>query len=102
MKRLAKSCPAWLEILERLRNLCQFFRNKTWREWVARALKSQIPDIAYELKYFTASFAKWRFETIVDTLFQLRPLRQICELLRPEMFANAQEKKFVLDVGGVP
>jgi len=99
MSRVAKSYIWWPEILEGIRTMTRFWRNQSWREWIARALRDRYPDIDRLVAHFTATTAKWRFATIVLALSQLLPLRRICENeLRPELFTNAQEKAFINDV----
>jgi len=98
MKRVAKSYLWWPEVLEHCRHLCRFFRNASWREWLVRAFAGELPNLVYDLASFTATYAKWRFETIINSFEQLLPLRSLCETrLREELFANAQEKKFIAD-----
>ena len=75
MLRIAKVYTWWPEMLDHIRNLCRFFRNHTWRDWLSRALKDKLPSIDRLLQHFTATTAKWRFATIVDCMSQLEPLR---------------------------
>ena len=99
MKQVAKSYFGWPEVLEAIRNLTRFFRNDSWREWLIRALRDRIPGIEDLLAHFTASTAKWRFETIVESERQLEPLRALCQKeMREELFAKAQENMFINDV----
>jgi len=57
-----------------------------------------MPHLVFELCSFMATFAKWRFATIIETTAQLLPLRELCETkIVEELFANAQEKKFISD-----
>jgi len=71
------------------------FRNATWREWIGKALKDRYPEAPGLLESFTANFAKWRYEAIVDVLTQLNRLRRVATMVREEMFANTQEKETV-------
>ena len=45
------------------------------------------------LKHFTASFAKWRYETVFEVLRQLLNYREISGLLPPALFAGAQDQE---------
>lgn len=98
MKRIAKSYMWWPEVLDNLRVLCRFFRNRTWREWLVRAFARDMPHLVFQLAGFTATHAKWRFETIVAANVQLLPLREVCDTnISEELFVNAQEKRFISD-----
>jgi len=98
MSRVAKAYKWWPEVLANVQVLCRFYRNASWREWIGRAIVPFPLDDATTLLHFTASTAKWRFETIVDTFAQLTPMRPLSEKLTEELFANAQEKLFIADV----
>jgi len=99
MRRVAHRYPHWPEILDQVRALSRFFRNQTWRDYLIKACGSRVPDLALHLMHYTASQAKWRFETIAKTLKQLAPLRRLCQdVLTDALFANAQEKALMRDV----
>jgi len=97
-KRIAKSLEQWPEYLKHIRSLCKFWRNQTWREWVASALEGRVPNVKELLSSFTQSPAKWRFETITECKSALRKIRSVCSKLEEAMFANSQEKELIKDV----
>ena len=99
MKELAAACPKWPTVLEQMRTLVTFWRNRTWRKWVRRALTGVDGIEPGLFKHFTATIAKWRYGTIPHAMEQLLRLRIVCERhLQLEMFANAKDKKFIQKV----
>ena len=53
---------------------------------------------AIELDHFSASTAKWRYETVVRNMNSLLFYRRMCEqVFRREHFANAQNKTFLTE-----
>ena len=100
MKHVAESNPRWPFILKKLQAMVSFWRMTSWRKFVKRALKlNPPPDFDLnELDSFNASFAHWRYETVVEVLGELRRLRALCEgHMRPEWFANAQDRAMITD-----
>ena len=100
VKHTAEACPVWDFILKRLRALVEFFHVATWRTFIRKALAlNPPPDFDRSvLMHFTATFAKWRYETLADVTEQLRPLRVLCERYMQEAwFANSQEKAKIRD-----
>ena len=78
MKQLGHVCPAWDRILNQIRALVNFFRNKTWRFWLRAALAPA--GVAPRLfRRFTATVAKWRYGTVPLAMEQLLRLREVCE-----------------------
>ena len=63
MAKCCKSIAMWPRILQNLRTLCKFFKLQHWRDKIAVALKGRYPEVTGLMKSFTASFAKWRYET---------------------------------------
>lgn len=99
MKTVAESAPEWPRVLAHLRSLCKFFRNESYRRHIARRLKGTLPGLDQLLRYFTAGFAKWRYETIDTVLHQVLALRQLCQHhLTPALFAHAQDQELVRSV----
>jgi len=99
MKAVCKKVVSWPEQLDRIRCLCRFFRNETWREHLVRCCQGRVPGLAKLLEHFTASVAKWRYETTDFALVSLIPLRLLCETcIRVELFTNAQDKEFIKEV----
>ena len=93
---VAKVAVSWPEILQKVQALCKMFRNTTWREWIAKAVGNRVAGGKKSLEHFTATTAKWRFETHVTVLEQLAPLRQLCqEHVRESLFTDAQDKALV-------
>ena len=92
MKEILHVCPRWPTVLDQIRSMVSFWRNRTWRKWVARAVGATVPDPSI-FDHAPPSMAKWRYETIAVTMSFLHGMRDVCEhRLRPEMFANAQDK----------
>ena len=99
VKRVVQTHPRWPEMLEQLRTMCRFFRNHTWREWLIRSLQHRMPNVGKLLKSWTATLAKWRYETLFVVMSALRPVRNLCEHnIHAELFANAQDKELVQQV----
>ena len=78
MKALAEEFHMWPVYIKHLRVLCKFFKNDSYRTHIENKLKD-FPNINALVKSFTAGFAKWRYETVVEVLGQLGKLRQFCE-----------------------
>ena len=68
MKHSLTFCAEWPRYLSMIRDLCSFFKNDTYRKFVGRKLKDQVAGSVKMCKSWTASFAKWRYET-VDAVF---------------------------------
>ena len=80
MREIAMLHPDWPEVLSKLRDLTRFFRVQAWRQHLQRALKHHHEvNAGRKLRFFSAGFAKWRYETLARVLEQLAPLRPICE-----------------------
>ena len=93
MKAVATRMDVWPQRLDGMRHLCKHFRNGTYRVHTRRRLR-QPPDLPRLLKSFTATFAKWRFETVSDVMTQLLPLRELCEKFMTEaLWAHAQDQE---------
>jgi hypothetical protein len=94
MKNVAKLKSNWPQTLQALRDLCAFYKNKTWREHLTKRLRTRI-DCA-PLKSFTASFAKWRYETLWKVLTELQRVREVSQVgIRKELFLNFQDKELI-------
>ena len=79
IKRTMQQCSHWPAFLESIRSLVKFFRNRTYREHLARSLDGGFCEGAKAaLKSFTAHLLEWRFETIYDCFndMQVGPLFQ--------------------------
>ena len=64
----------WPVVLGKLRALCTFWGNPTWKDHVKYALRGRADiDLTPLGKGFTASFAKWRYETVNTVLSALAP-----------------------------
>ena len=101
MKHVVKKVDRWPEILYYLRQLVRFFRNRTWRNVIAKRLDGVFPDIKKLMKTFRASFKKWRYETFDAVFFALLQLRALCQThLREldQLVPNCQEPELVKDV----
>ena len=98
MKAVCQACPQWPRVKDQMSTLVSFFRNKTWRKHVRKVSRGTgvNEDI---FKHFSASTAKWRYETYVHCMKELLVYRYVCEhVLRSEHFANAQDKHFIQKV----
>jgi hypothetical protein len=99
MKASATECPNWPDILQQLRYLCQFFRNESYRAHLTKVLSRRIPGLTRLLANFTATFAKWRYETLANVCRQLNRLRVLCEEHFVEgIFENVQDKSLLDNV----
>ena len=93
MKGVATRMADWPKYLAHMRSLCKFSRNKSNRNHIVRRLREP-PNLEQLLSGFTASFAKWRYETVPEVLRQLVALRELCErFLSRELFAHAQDQE---------
>ena len=96
MKMAAEKFPDWPRFLTHLRALCKFFKNQSYTQHISRRLGKGVWGQGQRKKRFTAGFAKWRYETVVDVLQQLNPLRRLCEEdLNDALFASAQDLEFI-------
>ena len=94
MKELAEGMGQWPLFIKFLRALCKFFRNTSYRQHIARALRHVEGIAAMMKKGFNANFLKWRYETVVNVMRELRRLRRLCEVhLNSAMFAGAQDQE---------
>lgn len=91
MKTVGEHFPDWPSILNRLRSLCKFYKNNSYRAHIRRRLDLP-PDQDKSLVHFTAGFAKWRYETIFEVLRQLVAVRPVSLVLPRELFAHAQDQ----------
>ena len=98
MKNTCTFFPEYPQWLNYLRSLCKFFHNVTYRLHLRRTLRGRAGDLDVDklLKEFTASFAKWRYETMVEVLRQLGPLRELCEsyIVRPLLDVSAVDESY--------
>ena len=91
MKKIAEGMDEWPQSLGKMRALVKFYKNGTYRSHIRRKLKLA-PELDQTLKNFTASFAKWRYETVAEVLMQLLNVREVSELPLPtELFAKPQD-----------
>ena len=79
MEAACKYVDRWPELLDSMRTLARFFRYKPWRQHVRAKLRDQYPEVHALLKSFTANLTKWRYESVFVLMFQLLPLRFLCE-----------------------
>jgi hypothetical protein len=93
MESACKTFAAWPGWLSGIRCLLRIFRNASYRKHIMRTVRIDGVDLNQLLKEFTASLAKWRFETFFECLRQLAPLSTLCEqFLRREVFDKVQEE----------
>ena len=99
MKLVAERSTNWPRRLKHKRALCRFFRIQSYRTHIVRRLEGRLPDVKSRLKKFRAGFAKWRYETLVDVLRHLNPLRELCQHhFTREMFPRVQEEDLIAGV----
>ena len=92
MKNTAELIPQWPHVLAHKRALCKFYKNISYRRHIRRTLKTRLsPEADRSLIHFTASFAKWRYETIYEVQRQLIDVREVSKELRPELFSKPQD-----------
>jgi hypothetical protein len=92
MKDTAEKFPQWPSFLGMMRSMVKFYKNTSYREHIRRRLVWTAEEDK-TLKHFTASFAKWRYETVFEVLRQLLDYRQISALVPRELFARAQDQE---------
>ena len=74
-----------------------FFRNPGYRQHIAARLGKA--RWGKQLRGFTASFARWRYETVPEVQRQLKRQRQLCEdELNEALFSKAQDQAFIQSV----
>ena len=79
MKYYLSQFECWPTFLSQMRVCCKFWRNETHRDFITNKLASDVPGIRQTLKSFTASFAKWRYETAYTVFTALSKLRQLIQ-----------------------
>ena len=98
MKEVAEEYSQWPHYLEFLRALTKFFRNNSYRQHITECLR-HVPGVEVSMKSFRATFAKWRYETVVNTLFELDKRRELCQThLNKAMFTFAQDQTLISTV----
>ena len=88
----------WPENLNRIRALSRFYRNGTWREFLAQRFPNQECTAPLE-KTTWISFAKWRYATVpaaMKGLLRVRTLTQ--DKLESSLFIDTQEKELIKEV----
>ena len=94
MKYIAEKSKRWPEVLDGMRALVNFWQNRSWRKYMKKVMQGKAFDLK-ELDHFTASMAKWRYETIPATMKDLLRLRIPSQYLSPELFPNAKDKTVI-------
>ena len=98
LKRVLNSLPTWPKRLDQLRYLCSLFRNWEYRSCFREELcKMCLFEQANHMMHFTASFAKWRYETVCDVFDALSPLRSFCEDVFNKNLLGAVQDGALLD-----
>jgi len=94
-KMLVSKDFRWERFLPKLRALCSFWHNVTWRKHVQKRLPAD-SGLRPLLDHFTASLATWRYETVDDVFMALTQIRRICQdHVRMELFNNPQDRELV-------
>jgi len=95
MRKSAESCSSWPAILTGWREQVDFWKNLSWRKHVARAAAARGIDSS-PLQHFTASFTKWRYETVAAVSKDLVRVRPFAEgVVCMDLFAHAQDREKV-------
>ena len=97
MKAVMSECPTWQTKLNKLRSMCKFFGNATWRKFLKTTFTKQGIDVGTRLDNFNASFAKWRYETLSVVFLDLLKLEPIVEHIDICLFKDAQDKQVVAE-----
>ena len=98
MRQSVEKSPEWQKYNKYIRALCKLFRNESNRRHLQRLLRPRHPELQLEvtLEHFSASLAKWRFETSFTCMRALLKLRALCENVMDEaLFLNPQDKETV-------
>ena len=94
MKDACHQFPAYPQYLTFCRALCTFFRSEAIRKHMILLIDAPALNLPVLLKSFTAGFAKWRYETLVDVMTQLMALRELCEShMRKEYFGGLRDQE---------
>ena len=93
MKDVCKEFPLYPTYLHHMQKLCSFWRNETYRRHIQRVIQAPRElEVDKKLTSFTASFAKWRYETLFQVQRQLLNLRSVCEdHMRRELLGAVQD-----------
>ena len=92
IKKVAGQFRKWPKFLGHMRVCCKTLRNETYRTHIRRNARELLPT-PNSLRYFTAGFAKWRYETVPVVLTQLGENRSICERLLQIFFENLKIRR---------
>ena len=88
--------PDYPKFSGQLSALVQFFSNESWRMHTYKMLHGKgVPGASVLLKAFTASLAKWRYETAANVLEQLSRYEQLRKHIKGFMFTDTQEKELL-------
>ena len=91
MQFAVKLTEEWPTYLGHMRTLVSVWRNGTWRDHIVSSFRGD-PRIQSLKKTFTATFAKWRYETLAEVMSQLLQLRRFHEeCFSPELFPHSQD-----------
>ena len=88
-----KALKDWPSFLENIRNFVKFFKVRDYRTKIARRLRNENKRVAaFEFERpFRASFAHWRFETLVECLQEIHRLRPFLMNVHKSDFGKLQE-----------
>ena len=92
-----RSCARLGPVLEQLQDLWNFLRVADYRtRWQAALHASRNGDLALHLNHFSASFVRWRYDTIPDVKMSLLKVRTICEQhCAKEVWVPLQDRKLL-------
>lgn len=95
VKAVVQETVQYPQYLKMMRALCRFLRNESYRNHMIRLLDDG-GDLKSLLRCFTASFAKWRYETLAVVMEALLKLRTFCQTRASRcVFNNPQEKELI-------
>lgn len=102
MKFAGHTVEGWPAMLTRLKRLCGFFRNRSWRRVIVRMGSGLYEGLAKLMKVFNARLAKWRYETCFNVFAQLLKLRDFATTVLKDniqaWFPNFKDKDLLKEV----
>ena len=79
IKAVLTCTRAYPAMLAKLRSLCKFFRMEAYRRHLQKQFANNPAVRVAKLQHFTATLAKWRFETMYVVMKQLLALSDFCQ-----------------------
>ena len=85
MKFVAEKTPGWHDTETGMRQLVDFWGNKSWRIYTKKVMQGTDYDVK-QSDHWHASMAKWRYETIPSTMEDLKRVKTPSQHMRMEFF----------------